>query len=231
MPGGAASPEHAATGRERKVQPLAPAHQAGQQPVQAGVSALGTRAAPRHDKCAEARFSEALGYMRQLHMTASRMTRNPADAEDLVQETYARAYASFHQFRDGSNLKAWLNRILTNTFISSYRKKQREPVLSTAWIDDWQLARAQSHTAQGMRSAEELALDRMPDGSVIKALRQLPAHFRMAVYLADVEGFGYREIAEIMHCPIGTVMSRLHRGRGRLRELLADHARDARSMA
>jgi RNA polymerase sigma-70 factor (ECF subfamily) len=151
---------------------------------------------------------------------ASRMTRNHADAEDLVQETYARAYASFHQFRDGTNLKAWLNRILTNVFISSYRKRQREPVSPTAGIQDWQLARAQSHTASGMRSAEEVALDQMPDAGVIGALRQLPEHFRTPVYLADVEGFGYREIAAVMRCPVGTVMSRLHRGRRRLRELL-----------
>jgi RNA polymerase sigma-70 factor, ECF subfamily len=178
----------------------------------------------RHDQCTEARFTEALGYMRQLHLTAARMTRSPADAEDLVQETYARAYASFHQFRDGTNLRAWLNRILTNTFISSYRKKQREPAVTTAGIDDWHLARAQSHTADGMRSAEEQALDRLSDTTVTEALRQLPPLFRMAVYLADVEGFGYREIADIMHCPIGTVMSRLHRGRRKLREVLAGRA-------
>jgi RNA polymerase sigma-70 factor, ECF subfamily len=165
-------------------------------------------------------FAEALGYMRQLHAKAARMTRNHCDAEDLVQETYARAFASFHQFKEGTNLRAWLNRILTNTFISSYRKRQREPVLTTAGLEDWQLARIQSHTTVGLRSAEELALDHMPDTRLTDALRRLPAEFRTAVYLADVEGFGYREIADLMHCPIGTVMSRLHRGRGRLRELL-----------
>jgi RNA polymerase sigma-70 factor, ECF subfamily len=169
---------------------------------------------------AEARFAEALGYMSYLHAVASRMTRDHADAEDLGQETYARAFASFHQFRDGTNLKAWLNRILTNLFISSYRKRQREPVLSNAGIQDWQLARAQSHTASGLRSAEEVALDHMPDATVIGAFRQLPDHLRVPIYLADVEGFGYREIAAIMRCPVGTVMSRLHRGRRRLRELL-----------
>ena len=169
---------------------------------------------------AETRFAEALGYRSHLHAMAARMTRNHADAEDLVQETYARAYASFHQFREGTNLKAWLNRILTNVFISSYRKKQREPVSTSAGIQDWQLARAQSHAASGLRSAEEVALDQMPDANAIGALRQLPEHFRIPVYLADVEGFGYREIAAIMHCPVGTVMSRLHRGRRRLRELL-----------
>jgi RNA polymerase sigma-70 factor, ECF subfamily len=176
-------------------------------------------------RAAEARFAEALGHMRQLHAKASRMTRDHTDAEDLVQETYARAFASFHQFKEGTNLKAWLNRILTNTFISSYRKRQREPALTLAGLEDWQLARAQSHTMGGMRSAEELALDHMPDASVTNALRQLSGDFRMAVYLADVEGFGYREIAQIMRCPIGTVMSRLHRARGQLRELLEANER------
>jgi RNA polymerase sigma-70 factor, ECF subfamily len=182
-------------------------------------------ARPRPGEPAEVRFAEALGYMRYLHATASRMTRNHADAEDLVQETYARAYASFHQFRDGTNLKAWLNRILTNVFISSYRKRQREPVLASPGIEDWRLAHAQSHA----RSAEEVALDHMPDARVIDALRQLPDHFRIPVYLADVEGFGYREIAAIMRCPVGTVMSRLHRGRHRLRELLAPAASATKS--
>jgi RNA polymerase sigma-70 factor, ECF subfamily len=173
----------------------------------------------------EARFAEALAHMRHLHLRAARMTRNRADAEDLVQETYALAYASFHQFRDGTNLMAWLNRILTNTFISGCRKRQREPVVSTARIEDWQLARVQSHAAEGMRSAEDLALDHMPDASVTEALWQLPDDFRMAVYLADIEGFGYQEIAGIMQCPVGTVMSRLHRGRSRLRELLTETRR------
>jgi RNA polymerase sigma-70 factor, ECF subfamily len=181
---------------------------------------LATR--PQRDTDADAQFAEALRYMRQLHAKASRMTRNHSDAEDLVQETYARAFASFHQFREGTNLRAWLNRILTNTFISSYRKRQREPALTTD-LEDWQLERAYSRSGQagaGARSAEELVLDRMPDTGLTDALRRLPGEFRMAVYLADVEGFGYREIAEIMHCPIGTVMSRLHRGRSRLRDLL-----------
>jgi RNA polymerase sigma-70 factor, ECF subfamily len=168
----------------------------------------------------EARFAEALAHMRQLQVTAVRMTRNQADAEDLVQETYARAYASFHQFRDGTNLRAWLNRILRNTFITSYRKRQREPALITAGIEDWQLARVQSHSAAAMASAEEMALERMTDARLIQAFRRLPGEFRLAVYLADVAGFGYRDIAAVMGCPIGTVMSRLHRGRARLREQL-----------
>ena len=178
----------------------------------------------RPDKRADDRFAEALGYTRQLHAMAVRMTHNPADAEDLVQETYARAYASFHQFSEGTNLRAWLNRILTNAFINGYRKRRREPALATAGLDDWQLARAQSLTSSGMRSAEDLALDHIPDAGLTAALRQLPDEFRVAVYLADVEGFGYREIARIMRCPVGTVMSRLHRGRGRLRKLLLQAA-------
>jgi RNA polymerase sigma-70 factor (ECF subfamily) len=169
------------------------------------------------DERADPRFAEALGHMKQLHAAAARMTHNAADAEDLVQETYAKAYASFHQFRDGTNIRAWLHRILKNTFINGYRKRLREPVLATTAIEDWQLARAQ---AGGPRSAEELALDHFPDPGLKEAFSQLPHDFQVAVYLADVEGFAYREIAEIMRCPIGTVMSRLHRGRSRLRELL-----------
>jgi RNA polymerase sigma-70 factor (ECF subfamily) len=176
------------------------------------------------DERAHEHFAEALAYTRQLHAMAARMTRNPADAEDLVQETYARAYASFHQFSEGTNLRAWLNRILTNAFISGYRKRRREPALPSAGIEDWQLARVQSHTSSGLRTAEDLALDHMPDASLTAALQRLPDEFRVAVYLADVEGLGYREIAGIMRCPVGTVMSRLHRGRGRLREMLLQAA-------
>lgn len=173
----------------------------------------------RPDQSTEARFAEALAHMRQLQVTASRMTRNQADAEDLVQETYARAYASFHQFQDGTNLRAWLNRILRNTFITSYRKRQRDPAVSTAGIEDWQLAQAQSRTS-AMASAEEMALGRMTDARLTASFRRLPEEFRLAVYLADVAGFGYRDIAAVMGCPVGTVMSRLHRGRARLREQL-----------
>jgi RNA polymerase sigma-70 factor, ECF subfamily len=183
-------------------------------------------ALPARDPGTDARFAEALGYIAQLRARAARMTRNHSDAEDLVQETYARAFASFHQFQDGTNLKAWLNRILANTFISGYRKRQREPALTTAGLQDWQLARAQSSMPAGVASAEEVALSRVPDASVTEALRQLPGDFRIAVYLADVEGLAYREIAQIMRCPVGTVMSRLHRGRNRLRELLEDAFND-----
>jgi RNA polymerase sigma-70 factor (ECF subfamily) len=182
--------------------------------------------APRADEQHHARFAdEALAHLADLRAAAAAMTRNPHDAEDLVQDTYTKAYASFGQFRPGTNARAWLLRILTNTFITGYRRRQREPVrVSLTGVEDGQLTRGWAGRGVVPRSAEEMALDRLRDSSVIRALKELPQDFRTAVYLADMQGFSYREVADIMHCPVGTVMSRLHRARGQLRGQLREQA-------
>ncbi|WP_237719726.1 sigma-70 family RNA polymerase sigma factor [Salinibacterium sp. PAMC 21357] len=171
---------------------------------------------------------QALPFMDQLFGAAMRMTRNPSDAADLVQETFVKAFQAFGQFQQGTNLKAWLYRIQTNTFINIYRKNQRSPYQGTIdELEDWQLGGAESITQSvSTRSAEAEAIDHLPDSAVKDALQSIPEDFRLAVYFADVEGFSYQEIADIMKTPVGTVMSRLHRGRRMLRELLADYARD-----
>ena len=185
-------------------------------------------AAPVEDAALKERFErEALPLLPGLYGAALRLTRNPADAEDLVQETFLRAYRGFAGFSEGTNLKAWLYRILTNSFINTYRKKQREPITVEGPddVDEWYLFdRLGSRAVEG--SVEDEVLDRLPDEDVKRALEDLPEGFRMAVLLADVEGFSYKEIAEILDIPIGTVMSRLHRGRRALEKALYDTAKE-----
>jgi len=201
-----------------------------------GIAAGPTRASRRADPAEmpwqrTARFErDALPYLSQMYPAALRLTRNRSDAEDLVQETFTRAYACFGQFEPGTNLRAWLHRILTNTFLSSCRKRQREPQPAPeGQIQDRQLARAASYPSSGLMPAEAEVLEHLPDYRVLQALRQLPGASRTVVYLADMEGYAYREIADLMGTPIGTVTSRLHRARRQLRELLWDCATTAPS--
>ena len=169
--------------------------------------------------------ADALPLLDQLYGAALRMTRNPADAQDLVQDAYMKAYQAFGSFKEGTNLKAWMYRILTNTYINSYRKAQRRPTESSAEdMTDWQLAETAKHDSVGLESAEVEALKNIPDKRIQDALMSLGEDYRMVVYYADVEGLAYKEIAEIMDTPIGTVMSRLHRGRKQLRSKLKDVA-------
>jgi RNA polymerase sigma-70 factor (ECF subfamily) len=178
----------------------------------------------------QAHFADqALEYMPALYSAAMRMTRNAADAEDLVQETYLRAYRGFGGFQEGTNLRAWLYRILTNTFINSYRAKQRRPdERDLDEVEDLYLYRriGALEEALAARSAEDEMLDLFTDDEVKRAMESLPEQFRLAVYLADVEGFSYKEIAEILEVPIGTVMSRLHRGRKAMQRELYEYAAD-----
>jgi RNA polymerase sigma-70 factor, ECF subfamily len=184
-------------------------------------------AAPPTDPALGARFErDVLPMLPNLYSAALRLTRNPTDAEDLVQETYLRAYRGFGGFREGTNLRAWMYRILTNTFINTYRKKQREPVtVQDDDLEDWYLFDKIGRSGVEA-SAESEVLDKIPDEDVQRALEGLPEGFRMAVLLADVEGFSYKEIAEILDIPIGTVMSRLHRGRKALEKALWETVRE-----
>lgn len=176
----------------------------------------------------QAGFAEqAMPYMSQLYAAAMRMTRNPADAEDLVQETYLRAYRGFGGFQEGTNLKAWLYKILTNTFINMYRAKQRRPDQADLDdMEDWALFRRLGglEAVSATRTPETEVLESIPEAEVKAALESLPEQFRMAVILCDIEGFPYKEIADILDVPIGTVMSRIHRGRKLLQRTLWDWA-------
>lgn len=170
---------------------------------------------------------QAMEHIDKLYAHAMRKTGNKVDANDLVQETYLKAFAAFDQFQQGTNIKAWLHRILENTYINQYRKLQNQPFYSPLEeLEDWQLGDAESRTATSSRSAEAEAIDHLPASAVKDALQAIPDDFRAAVYLVDVEGYSYQEVADIMDTPTGTVMSRLHRGRKLLREQLADYARE-----
>ena len=189
--------------------------------VRGGSSAAGTDEDERRRRFVD----EVVPHLDGLYSAALRYTRNPADAEDLVQDVFAKAYAKLHQLQPNTNARAWLHKILTNTFISDLRKAERRPeevAAESAEAEQPVFERLSDDTG---RPAEAVALQRVPDGDVVEALADLPEPYRVAVYLADVEGFRYAEIAEIMDVPIGTVMSRLHRGRARLRAALHEHAR------
>jgi RNA polymerase sigma-70 factor (ECF subfamily) len=169
---------------------------------------------------------EALPLMPQLYGAALRWTRNPSDAEDLVQETFAKAYGAWSKFEQGTNLKAWLFRIMTNTHINLYNKRNKDQAKTALDdLEDWQVGMGESVTATSTRSAEAVAMDNMPSKIIRDALNELPDEFRMVVYYAVVEGLPYAEIAEVMDTPVGTVMSRLHRGKKMLKTLLSDYAK------
>jgi len=175
------------------------------------------------------RFADqALPLLDSLYAAALRMTRNPADAEDLVQEAMLRAYRSFHQFEPGTNIKAWLFRILTNAYINVYRKRQREPLkIPQEDVEEFDLYQElKDHDPQFSSTPETIVLDSLVDSDILQAIDDLPEQFRLAVVLSDIEGFSYAEMAEIMEVPMGTVMSRLHRGRKALQKRLLDVARE-----
>jgi RNA polymerase sigma-70 factor (ECF subfamily) len=164
---------------------------------------------------------DAMEFAPQLYSAALRMTRNPADAEDVVQETYLKAYRAYASFQEGTNLKAWLYRILTNTYINKYRKAQRRPnEVELGELQDLYLYKRLGEQSGATESAEITALDSFVDEDIVAAIESLPETFRMPVLYADVEGFSYKEIAEMLDIPIGTVMSRLHRGRKALQRKL-----------
>lgn len=169
---------------------------------------------------------QALPLMPQLYGAALRWTRNPSDAEDLVQETYAKAFGAWGKFEQGTNLKAWLFRIMTNTHINLYNKRNKDQAKTALDdLEDWQVGLGESVTSNSNRAAELEAIDNLPSQIIKDALAQIPDEFRMAVYYAVVEGLPYAEIAEIMGTPVGTVMSRLHRGKKLLKTLLSEYAR------
>lgn len=189
-------------------------------------SGVGLKAMPITPSAKSALFEEqAMEHIDKLYAHAMRKTGNSADANDLVQETYLKAFAAFDQYEQGTNIKAWLHRILENTYINQYRKLQKQPFYSPLEeLEDWQLGDAESRTASSNRSAEAEAIDHLPASAVKDALQNIPEDFRIAVYLVDVEGYSYQEVADIMGTPTGTVMSRLHRGRRLLREQLTEYA-------
>lgn len=157
----------------------------------------------------------------QLRAHAMRLTRNPEDAKDLVQDAMLKGFSKFHQYKPDTNFKAWMMTILSNTYISGYRKAQRRPVRSAYELEDWQEAEMASHASSGLPDTENEAIENLDDTPAISALRALPENFRTAVYLSDVEGLTYQEVADRMGCPLGTVMSRLFRGRKMIREALS----------
>ncbi|QPK94396.1 sigma-70 family RNA polymerase sigma factor [Actinomyces sp. zg-332] len=169
----------------------------------------------------------AIPYIDQLYSVALKMTMNSQDAQDLVQETYMKAYRSFHQFRKDTNMKAWLYTILTNTFINMYRKKQKAPqIIDSEDINDWQLNSSHSANTIGLRSAETEVLESLSDEKIKEAMAGLSKDYQLVVYFADIEGYSYKEISDLLDIPVGTVMSRLHRARLKLRKTLSEYAHE-----